>query len=435
MSVHAAPLNDEARWEQVLARNEAHDESFVYAVASTGIYCRPTCAGRHPRRSVVEFHSCAADAESAGFRACKRCRPGGVSPLRERMERIHRACATLQRAPETSIARLAAEGGVSARRLQREFKAMLGLSPRQYSAACRLSRFKQLVAGGENVTDAVYGAGYGSSSRLYERAGALGMTPGAYRRGAVGKTVGVTVVETDFGLILVAATAAGICAVRFGEPGTQFGTPEELIDGLRREFPEAELVSDDETLQPWAEMVARHVSGHSRVLELPLDIRGTVVPGAGVGRPATHPARSDADVRCDRSGDRPAGGAPRRRQRLPGEPRPAGDPLPSRRAGQRRVGELGARRGEEARAARPRAHAAARGLGSGPRRYHQPTLCSFPLCFQPRVPLFAMRWWCLMHSSSVNRSRSSSIQRSTATSSRGRAVQNSQRSMGVMERS
>ena len=276
MSVHAAPLNDEARWEQVLARNEAHDESFVYAVASTGIYCRPTCAGRHPRRSVVEFHSCAADAESAGFRACKRCRPSGVSPLRERMERVHRACATLQRAPETSIARLAAEGGVSTRRMQREFKAMLGLSPRQYSAACRLSRFKQLVAGGENVTDAVYGAGYGSSSRLYERAGALGMTPGAYRRGAVGKTVGVTVVETDFGLILVAATAAGICAVRFGEPGTQFGTPEELIDGLRREFPEAELVSDDETLQPWAEMVARHVSGHSRVLELPLDIRGTV---------------------------------------------------------------------------------------------------------------------------------------------------------------
>lgn len=266
----AAPtLVDDGRWEQVLRRSPAHDDVFVFAVSSTGIYCRPTCAVRHPRRSNVSFFEQAESAEEAGFRACKRCRPAGVSPLRKRVERLRVACAILQRSPELSIGSIAREIGVSSRGLQRDFRSMIGISPREYANACRLSEFKRLLADGLNVTDAIYEAGYGSTSRLYERSRALGMRPGKYRRGAGGETIRVTVVESDFGLVLIAGTDIGICAVRFGD------SAGDLLDELKKEFPLASLVQDDDSLDPWAQMVLRHLAGHASMLDLPLDVRGS----------------------------------------------------------------------------------------------------------------------------------------------------------------
>ena len=208
-------------------------------------------------------------AEQAGFRACKRCRPSGVSPLRERIERVQVACALLQRSPELSVARLARHAGVSSRRLQRDFRLMLGISPREYASACRLSHFKSLLSDGSNVTDAIYEAGYGSTSRLYERSHALGMRPGTYRRGAKGETIRVTAVETDFGLIMLASTEIGICSVLFGDSAT------ELLADLQVEFPDASLEQDDDSLKPWAQMVVRHLDGHAPLLDLPLDVQGS----------------------------------------------------------------------------------------------------------------------------------------------------------------
>ena len=275
MSEAVSAAVDDERWEQVLRRSPAHDEVFVFAVSSTGIYCRPICAVRHPRRSNVSFFERAEGAEEAGFRPCKRCRPAGVSPLRERIERLRVACAILQRSPNVSVASIARELGVSGRSLQRDFRSMIGISPREYANACRLSEFKRLLSDGLNVTDAIFGAGYGSTSRLYERSRALGMRPGKYRRGAGGETIRVTVVESDFGLVLIAGTDVGICAVRFGE------SADELLGELKGEFPQASFVQDDDSLDPWARMVIRHLAGHASMLDLPLDVRGSASYGSG----------------------------------------------------------------------------------------------------------------------------------------------------------
>jgi AraC family transcriptional regulator of adaptative response/methylated-DNA-[protein]-cysteine methyltransferase len=267
---NAADPSDDRMWQHVADRSPAHDDAVVYAVTSTGIYCRPTCAVRQLRRANVRFFAGIEGAEAMGFRACKRCRPSGVSPLRERIERVHVACTLLQRSTELSVASLARHAGVSSRSLQRDFQLMLGISPREFASACRLSHFKLLLSDGRNFTDAIYEAGCGSTSRLYEHSHALGMSPGEFQRGASGETTRVTAVDTAFGVILIAGTDIGTCAVRFG------GSADDLLAELKGEFPDASFVQDDDSLEPWARMIVSLLDGHAPLFDLPFDVQGSV---------------------------------------------------------------------------------------------------------------------------------------------------------------
>ena len=171
---------DEERWATVLARDRGADEAFVYAVESTGVFCRSSCPSRRAGRSGVSFFETTTAAQAAGYRACLRCRPEGAS---SGAERVRTACAAIQADPELTVSRLAERLGGSTRRLQREFRLLLGCSPREYRVACRLSNFKREADGERDLMAAVLDAGFGSSARLYELSGALGMTPGAYHRG------------------------------------------------------------------------------------------------------------------------------------------------------------------------------------------------------------------------------------------------------------
>ena len=264
-------LNGE-RWQAVLDRDVTADGTFVYAVQSTGIYCRPTCPSRRPRLAVVEFFSRAKSAERAGFRACKRCRPNVSDSDAATLDQVRRVCAALHDGTDTPrrLDGLAALAGTSPRQLHRAFKRFVGITPRQYADACRLSRFKTLVKNEQGVTTALYDAGYTSSSRLYESAGErLGMTPDRYRRGAPGVALRYATATSPLGTVLLGATDRGIAAIYLGDADA------ELITELHQEFPAATVSHDRDTLEPWLELVLRHLAGQVPSLELPLDIRAT----------------------------------------------------------------------------------------------------------------------------------------------------------------
>ena len=259
------------RWAAVLARDPGADGRFVYAVRSTRIYCRPSCPSRRPRRDRVLFFGGPADAERAGFRPCRRCRPrrgpdGTVVQLVRRVaDRI--AADGEGRLP---LAELAAEAGLSERQLQRAFARITGVTPRQYREACRLQRVKSRLKSGASITMAMYDTGFSSTSRLYERAPAqLGMTPGTYRRGADGERIGYTIVDSPLGRLLVAGTARGVCAVSVAD------SDEALEARLAREFPGAERMRDDAALAAWVGAIVRHLRGEEPHLDLPLDVRAT----------------------------------------------------------------------------------------------------------------------------------------------------------------
>lgn len=259
----------ETAWNAVVERDARFDGRFVYAVASTGVYCRPTCPSRRPRRSNVRFFAVPGEAERAGFRACRRCRPGETS---RQAEAVRLACGYLEshldEAP--TLNDLAREVGMSPWHLHRTFKATLGLSPKQYATRLRAGRFKDEVRGGESVAGATYGAGYGSSSRLYEKAGEnLGMTPGAYRRGGRGMHIRYTLADSPFGRLLVGATDRGICAVSVGDED------RPLEAELRREYPNAGIERDDAALRPWLDAVLPALEGKEGARELPLDLQAT----------------------------------------------------------------------------------------------------------------------------------------------------------------
>jgi AraC family transcriptional regulator of adaptative response/methylated-DNA-[protein]-cysteine methyltransferase len=264
-------LDPETAWAAVLARDAGFDGRFVYAVDSTGVYCRPTCPSRRPRRANVRFFAAAAEAEGAGYRPCRRCRPrqGEIS---RQADAVRRACAFLETHLEESptLADLAQEVGLSPHHLQRTFKAATGLSPKQYAARLRATQFKAEVQRGESVSSATYGAGYGSSSRLYEKAEAnLGMTPGAYARGGRGMRIRFTTTQSPFGRLLVGATERGICAVTLGDDDSS------LEAELRREYPSAEIERDDEALQEWLTEILPRMDGSAAARDLPLDLQAT----------------------------------------------------------------------------------------------------------------------------------------------------------------
>jgi AraC family transcriptional regulator, regulatory protein of adaptative response / methylated-DNA-[protein]-cysteine methyltransferase len=263
--------SDAQRWNAVVARDSAHDGEFVFAVATTGVYCRPSCAARRPRRENVQFFLTPDAAEQAGYRACLRCRPRSVSGDTA-ADGVKAICRFIEQHLDEPLTldRLGKEFSQSPFHLQRRFKAAVGITPREYADSCRLRLLKRNLQAGDNVTRAMYDAGYGSSSRLYERtASQLGMTPDKYRRGAVASMIRYTCADSPLGRMLIAATDRGICSIQFAR------TDGELIDGLKREFPFATRKSDDGGLKSWVTSLLHHMRGDGADPALPLDIRAT----------------------------------------------------------------------------------------------------------------------------------------------------------------
>ena len=263
---------EERKWQAVAAKDSRFDGQFVFAVSSTKIYCRPSCPSRRPRREHVSFFDLPDAAEQAGFRACLRCEPRRADVVDSKVELVQRVCRLLDASQTETmkLADLAADAGVSTFHLQRTFKRIMGISPRQYQAARRFGNFKTLVREGEPVTQALYDSGFNSSSRLYEHAPSeLGMTPATYGRGGLGTNINYTTVTSPFGRLLVAVTQRGVCAVRMGD------TDAEVEKDLRAEFPAATIHRDDSALREPVKKILNHLTNKEPQLDLPLDIRST----------------------------------------------------------------------------------------------------------------------------------------------------------------
>ncbi|MGA1858088.1 bifunctional DNA-binding transcriptional regulator/O6-methylguanine-DNA methyltransferase Ada [Azospirillum sp. 11R-A] len=259
------------RWEALRRRDPAADGRFVYAVRSTGVYCRPSCAARPARPENVAFYATNAEAEQAGFRPCKRCRPDGPSQGDRRAEAVAVACRLIEEAEEApQLDELAAAAGMSPHHFHRIFKQVTGVTPRAYVQAQRAARVADALQQAGSVTEAIYEAGYGSSGRFYETAGArLGMTPTSYRRGGAGETIRFAVGISSLGSILVAATERGVCAILLGDD------PDLLLRDLQDRFPRAELIGGDPAFEATVAQVVGFIEVPGTGLALPLDIGGT----------------------------------------------------------------------------------------------------------------------------------------------------------------
>lgn len=264
--------DDDQFWRAVLDRDSRFDGKIFFAVRSTGIYCRPSCPARRPRREQVVFFPIPEAAERAGFRSCRRCHPRQAAAADPQLAMVRQACRFIENHADklATLELLSAHTGVSPYHLQRVFKRVVGITPRQYAEARRLSKFKTGVKQGGSVIDAMYDAGYGSSSRLYERAPAeLGMTPADYRRGGKGAHIRFTTVGCSLGRLLVAATERGVCAVRLGD------SDDALEADLLNEYPSAEMSRDDQAISKCIELLLVHLEGRHPHLDLPLDVQAT----------------------------------------------------------------------------------------------------------------------------------------------------------------
>ncbi len=265
-------LDQEQCWSAVLTRNVQADGTFVFAVRSTGIYCRPSCPARRPGRAQVVFFHLPEEAVTAGFRPCRRCHPDQALSAQAQTELIERICRYIESHLEMplQLADLSQQFHLSPYHLQRTFKRLVGVSPRQYAESCRLEQFKARLQDGETVTSALYSAGYQSSSRVYDRAPTqLGMTPTAYQQGGKGTQIGYTIVESPLGYVLVAATERGIAAVRFGD------TEQTLEADLTYEYPEARMARDDERLRAWVTLLLHSLQGQVSQPSVPFDVQAT----------------------------------------------------------------------------------------------------------------------------------------------------------------
>ena len=260
----------DTRWRAVLARDARFDRRFVYAVRSTGVYCRASCPSRRPRRGQVRFFRTPVAAERAGFRACRRC--GGRPVNGEDAAMVACACRLLAggEGERVTLARLASAVDTAPHTLLRAFRRVTGISPRQYAEALRMGRVKAELRRGRDVAGALYEAGFGSSSRLYEKAAAhLGMTPATYRSGGKGMHIRYITTPCPLGRLLVAATDRGISALFLGD------TDRPLESALREEFPRAELTRDTNGLRGWVRSIVQHLEGRQGQLDLPLDVQAT----------------------------------------------------------------------------------------------------------------------------------------------------------------
>jgi AraC family transcriptional regulator of adaptative response/methylated-DNA-[protein]-cysteine methyltransferase len=268
----SALIQEENYWQAVLAKDTGMDGVFFFAVKTTGVFCKPSCPCRRPLRRNVVFYADLQDAVRDGFRPCLRCHPLKAAGFEPHSEVIGEVCRYIEQNPDgpVSLQALATHAGMSPFHLQRIFKAALGISPREYADACRVKLVRTELRSSDSVTRALYDAGYSSSSRLYENAGAhLGMTPATYRKGGAGASIRYTVTDSPLGRMLVAATEKGVCMISFGE------SDKRLHESLKHEFPAATIVRDESTLLPWIATLNEHLEGRQIDPNLPLDVRAT----------------------------------------------------------------------------------------------------------------------------------------------------------------
>ncbi|WP_370630214.1 bifunctional DNA-binding transcriptional regulator/O6-methylguanine-DNA methyltransferase Ada [Xenophilus sp. Marseille-Q4582] len=271
-ALRAAAVVADPRWAAVQARDAAADGRFVYSVRTTGVYCRPSCGARPARPENVAFHASCAEAEHAGFRPCRRCRPDQPPRAQRQAALVADLCRTLEAADELpNLDALAAQAGLSPSHLHRTFKAVTGLTPRAWAAARRAQRLREALGRpGARVTDAIYDAGYGAASRFYERAGdVLGMTPTAWRAGGADTDIRFAIGQCSLGAILVARSDRGVCAIALGDD------PEALAAELQDRFPHARLIGGDPDFERLVAQVVGLVEAPRQGLDLPLDVRGT----------------------------------------------------------------------------------------------------------------------------------------------------------------
>jgi AraC family transcriptional regulator of adaptative response/methylated-DNA-[protein]-cysteine methyltransferase len=257
-------------WRATITRDARADGTFVLAVRSTHIYCRPSCPARRPlRRNVVFFHT-GAEAEKQGFRPCRRCRPNEVAGPVTLVERASRELASFGEDEGVRFATLAAKLNTTLGTLRRAFLQVTGLRPRDLAAALRLARFKKMLREGKGIAEALYETGYGSTSRVYESSNAqLGMTPATYRKGGKDMKIGYAIAKSSLGKILVAATEKGISAVYLGDADAK------LVEELRDEYPKAEISAAGDSFERWVKEIVQRVEGNPPRLELPLDLQAT----------------------------------------------------------------------------------------------------------------------------------------------------------------
>lgn len=262
-------METEIFWNAVTGNDARFDGAFVYAVRTTGIYCRASCSSRTPKRENVAFFENPATAEKSGFRACQKCRPKQHAIAPE-IERILRICAMLEEDPAPTLTEIADEVGLSPAHLQKTFKDLIGVSPKKFAEMKRLQRFREGVKSGAAVTEAMYDAGFGSSSRLYENVSEkLGMTPRAYAGKGMNMKIAFTIAVCDLGNLLVARTEKGVCAVAFGD------SDDELVLNLKEEYANAVIIRDDRELKSSVAAILENLNGSNKSLDLPIDVRAT----------------------------------------------------------------------------------------------------------------------------------------------------------------
>jgi AraC family transcriptional regulator of adaptative response/methylated-DNA-[protein]-cysteine methyltransferase len=267
----AAATQSDARWASIVARDPQANGKFYYSVKTTGVYCRPTCAARLARPENVQFHATCEEAEDAGFRPCKRCKPDQPSTFEQHTARIAEACRLIEESEETpGLEQLANHAGLSAYYFHRVFKATTGLTPKEYAAANRAKRVRRTLDRSSTVTEAIYDAGYNSNGRFYETSNeVLGMTPSKYRAGGASTEIRFAVGECSLGAILVARSERGVCAILLGDDA------DELVRDLQNRFPLANLIGGDAGFEQLVSQVVGFVEAPALGLDLPLDVRGT----------------------------------------------------------------------------------------------------------------------------------------------------------------
>jgi AraC family transcriptional regulator of adaptative response/methylated-DNA-[protein]-cysteine methyltransferase len=267
----AAATERDPRWASVVARSAAADGTFLYSVRTTGVYCRPSCAARLAKPENVRFHPTREDAENAGFRSCKRCKPDQPSLLEQHAAKVTAACRVIEASSDApTLQELAAQAGMSPFHFHRVFKATTGLTPRAYAAAQRGARVRKELGRTRSVTAAIYESGYNSNGRFYgESPQVLGMTPTTYRDGGASAEIRFAVGECSLGSILVAKSARGVCAILLGDD------PEALAHDLQDRFPRATLIGGDAEFEQVVSRVVGFVEAPALGLDLPLDVRGT----------------------------------------------------------------------------------------------------------------------------------------------------------------
>jgi AraC family transcriptional regulator of adaptative response/methylated-DNA-[protein]-cysteine methyltransferase len=262
---------DLPRWERVVARDRTADGEFWYSVATTGVYCRPSCPSRRPNPNNAVLHDTLGATKATGFRACKRCNPDGAPPDSENAVLIEKACRLIEQSDDSlPLAKLAEAVDLSPGYFHRLFKAKMGITPKNYAAARRASRVREQLLNGNSVTESIYDAGFNSSGRFYEKStGMLGMTPTRYREGGANEEIHFAIGQCSLGAILVASSAKGVAAILIGDE------PDKLARDLQDRFPKARLLGADPDYEGLVARVVGLVEAPGLGLDLPLDIRGT----------------------------------------------------------------------------------------------------------------------------------------------------------------